>query len=151
MTIGFTGTQLGMTGRQHQAVEDLIANMVRARPLALREAHHGDCIGADAQFHLIARSYGFGVVLHPCDIEKKRAYCQPYVAECKVKMPLDRNMDIVLETEVLIATPKEVFERQRSGTWFTVRCARAFGRPIALVLPDGVVVSEGAPWPRTWS
>jgi hypothetical protein len=46
-------------------------------------------------------------------------------------------MDIVVESELLIATPKEVKEQLRSGTWATVRRARKVGIPIILITPDG--------------
>jgi len=44
---------------------------------------------------------------------------------------LSRNRAIVDETEMLIATPAEFTEQQRSGTWSTVRYARACGKKVA--------------------
>jgi hypothetical protein len=55
---------------------------------------------------------------------------------------LSRNKDIVLETELLIATPGEEEEQIRSGTWSTVRYARSLKRMINIVLPDGRVIAE---------
>ena len=55
---------------------------------------------------------------------------------------LDRNKDIVLETQTLVATPAETTEQLRSGTWSTVRYARKLKRPAVLILPDGTIVFE---------
>jgi len=40
----------------------------------------------------------------------------------------------------MIATPGEVDEQLRSGTWSTVRFARKQGKPVHVILPDGRVV-----------
>lgn len=55
-----------------------------------------------------------------------------------VKKPLDRNRDIVEAAEVLIACPDGP-ERQRSGTWATIRHALRVGKPVVIVWPDGRV------------
>lgn len=131
MKIGFTGTQEGMTSRQ-----------LRSFSLALTcyagEFHHGDCIGADAQAHDAAVILGFEPVIHPPDNPSKRAF-----KVAKRIMPtfpyLVRNKNIVDNTNMLIATPKEKEEQLRSGTWSTVRYARKKRRPITLVYPDGTV------------
>ena len=152
--IGFTGTQRGMTRRQYIAVRDFLTRGVYATlPHQRFYAHHGDCVGADAQFHAIARGFGddcAGIVIHPCDITAKRARCvaiPPYDVVRPVKKPLDRNRDIVAESDVLIATPKEDHMQIRSGTWTTVRYALEAAKPVAVVLPSGAVVYDGARWP----
>ena len=43
MIIGFTGSRKGMTGEQAAVVMRLL--------LSATEGHHGDCVGADEQFH----------------------------------------------------------------------------------------------------
>ena len=45
MKLGFTGTRRGMTSDQQIRVTLLVAE------LGPKEAHHGDCVGADAEFH----------------------------------------------------------------------------------------------------
>ena len=47
MKIGFTGTQNGMSEKQKK----VLFNLIESFPYA--EYHHGDCIGADANFHTI--------------------------------------------------------------------------------------------------
>jgi hypothetical protein len=43
-----------------------------------------------------------------------------------------------------VAAPRTPIETLRSGTWATVRYARAYGRPVWIVLPDGSVRVEAA-------
>lgn len=135
MRVGFTGTQQGMTEAQKRTVQNLLVDW-RAT-----ELHHGDCIGADAQAHAIAKSLKLRVVLHPPTYMSKRAFC--VADEERQPLPyLDRNGEIVLETERLIAAPKEYEEQLRSGTWATVRRARKQRRHHAIVLPNGNVKEE---------
>lgn len=136
MKVGFSGTREGMTALQRAHVRELL------RGLAPAEAHHGDCIGADEQFHLLVYyDNGPRVVGHPPSNNQMRAYCG--FDFCHVPKPyLERNRDIVDEVDVLIACPKSDVEELRSGTWATVRYARTLGRKIYFVLPDGTTKVE---------
>ena len=135
MRVGFTGTGKGMTVRQKVGVREAFV------ALGATTLHHGDCIGADAQAHAIARELGLRVVTHP-GIKKAgapvnhpaRAFCDADEVRPVKPFP-DRNTDIVLETAALVAAPRQKFEVQRSGTWMTVRRARKFGRPVKIVWP----------------
>ena len=70
-TIGFTGTRRGMTQRQIERVTELIA---KHEPKVVR---HGDCIGADAQFHEIClASVWCDIIIHPPSNPSARAYCE---------------------------------------------------------------------------
>jgi hypothetical protein len=136
MIVGFTGTRKGMTDAQKATVAVILENLKNENNVAL--AHHGDCLGADAEFHALAKAAGYKTVGHPCDISNQRAYCQ--VDECmEVKRPLIRNRDIVNYSTVLIACPKGSKEEVRSGTWATIRFARRINWPLLLVFPDGRV------------
>lgn len=137
--VGFTGTQRGMTATQFAAVSELLLRWFPhelTRPTRAATFHHGDCIGADEQAHVIARICGYFIVGHPPTDPTKRARCAfdftmtpaPY---------LNRNAAIVTSTEALIATPGETTEQRRSGTWATIRRARALRRPTTIVWPDG--------------
>jgi hypothetical protein len=132
--VGFTGTREGMTPQQRQEVKELLldGNVV--------EAHHGDCVGADEQFHSLCRGLGVPVVLHPPTDPRLRAYCDGAIRSEKARPYLDRNKDIVREASLLIATPKEGNEPppgRGQGTWSTVRYARArYGR-IIVIMPNG--------------
>lgn len=135
MKVGFTGTRRGITPEQRVAVFGLLVGVT--------EAHHGDCLGADAEFHEIITSLG-GIkrVGHPPSDPKSRAWCQ-FDELLPEKDYLARNRDIVEATELLIACPGEDTEMHRSGTWSCVRYARKLSKPIRLVYPDGTV--EGGP------
>lgn len=134
--VGFTGTQEGMTTVQMERVRQLLEAMWPV------EFHHGDCIGADAQAHLIARDLKIGVVIHPPENPAKRAYCSG-AQEIRAPLPyLTRNREIVTWTDCLIATPKTTDETIRSGTWSTVRYARKKGRVVWVIGPNGEILSN---------
>lgn len=139
MEIGFTGTQQGMTEDQKIAVASLLDVLCEDGG----HVHHGDCIGADAQFHELARSRGLRIELHPPIKADKRAFC----AGADIKWPkydyLKRNQHIVNSVKALIATPSQETEVKRSGTWFTVRRARQARIKIYLILPNGHIKEEG--------
>ena len=126
MKVGFTGTQHGMSPRQHRKLAAIL------RGLDVSEFHHGDCIGSDAEAHVIAQSLGIRVVVHPPENDAKRAFvtlsrgtAQRHADDIRVPRPyLKRNHDIVSACELLIATPKEHHEQRRSGTWATIRFAK---------------------------
>ena len=140
MKIGFSGTREGMTPGQKGQVRSILTMLV------VSEAHHGDCIGADEDFHLLVRevsiTQGFiaPIVIHPPDVKRYRANIVG--DESWVEKPyLTRNKDIVECSEFLIATPKGK-QRTRSGTWSTVRYAHFMKRPMLIVYPDGTRISR---------
>lgn len=137
-SLGFTGTQIGMTPEQKESV------ILFLESRAPETVHHGDCIGADAQFHHLAVAClpAVRVVIHPPKISAKRAFC-PGGHEMRPKKDyLVRNVDIVEESDELLAIPKDFEEELRSGTWYTVRQARKRGKGIYIIYPDGKVVHE---------
>lgn len=136
--IGFTGTQRGMTTLQRAKVDWILAIYATAGATTF---HHGDCVGADAEAHSLARSRGYAVVVHPPTNPAKRANLVGDATR-PAKAYLDRNRDIVDATDVLVAAPGEEEEKLRSGTWSTIRYARKVGRLIATVYPSGVVNLE---------
>ena len=96
--------------------------------------HHGDAVGADAEAHDIAVELDCGIVIHPPDDVRQRAF--KIAALNRAPRPyLDRNKVIVRETSFLIAAPAMEIEQLRSGTWSTVRYARRLGWPIHLLAP----------------
>jgi hypothetical protein len=135
MKLGVTGTQNGMTAKQMRAFATFI---VQRKP---SEFHFGDCIGADEQmFTLILRiqqmkPWECRIVMHPPDIDTKRANCNPVDETWAPRPYLVRNQDIVNCSDELIATPKELNEQLRSGTWSTVRRARIKEIPVHILEP----------------
>jgi hypothetical protein len=133
-TIGFTGTQKGMTDAQKETLRRLLDG-------GAGEFHHGDCIGADSEAHDIAQECGYATIIHPPTNPSKRAWCEVPKHMMRPEKPyLARNQDIVRESASLIAAPLQAEEEPRSGTWSTVRFARKLGKPVFLILPDGKVV-----------
>ena len=138
MKVAFTGTQHGMPMRQpRQLIEILLGRDVS-------EFHHGDCIGSDAEAHVIAQSLGIRVVVHPPENDAKRAFvalspgtAQRHADDIRVPRPyLKRNHDIVSACELLIATPREHREQRRSGTWATIRFAGRTGVEVLTIEPQ---------------
>ena len=129
MKVGFTGTRHSMTINQAETLKEMLEK------LSVTELHHGDCIGADAQAHKIAKEIGLKVVLHPPTDHKWRAFCQAD-KEREAKPYLLRNQDIVDETDMLMAAPQTKEEQKKSGTWSTVRYARKKQKPLVLVFGE---------------
>lgn len=134
--IGFTGTRHGMTVAQQEVLLTLLTNS------PCQEFHHGDCIGADEQAHEIAKKLGLFIVIHPPLIAKWRANngqgCRGDESR-EPKSYIERNHDIVDETDMLIAAPGGEQEELRSGTWSTVRYARKQNKPVFIIYPNGFV------------
>jgi len=144
MRIGFTGTS---EPQQNAQLEALTTELLRLHDAGLLdEFHHGDCINADENadcivlFRTTAR-----VVAHPPINAIARAFCSGVKGRFERREPkpyLERNRDIVDETDELIACPRAKLEQQRSGTWATIRYARKMGKPITIIFPDGRIKRE---------
>jgi hypothetical protein len=137
MIIGYTGTRQGMTIQQVEVIRVFFSTN------SIEEAHHGDCIGGDEEFHNICKEYGVPIVIHPPDDDRLRAFCQGAMRVEEPKPFLVRNQCIVNASDLLLATPKEEFEpdpMRGQGTWSTVRYARRTSRLFRIIWPEG----EGA-------
>jgi len=139
--VGFTGTRAGMTKPQSHTVRTLLRTF---RELSTGQPffEHGDCVGSDDEAHNSAVALRYYTVAHPPTDERYRAFttCNAY----RTARPyLERNKNIVLDTNMLIAAPKQFREQDRGGTWSTVRYARTkqFGL-IYIIQPDGVIKFE---------
>lgn len=143
LSIGFTGTRHGMTTEQLDAVRVLL--VLVAPPDAIFHAHHGDCVGADEQFHKLCRNTnGRGyIIVHPGPLHDVANKAGCLGDERNAGRPhMARNRDIVDASTVMLAAPLDATEQQRGGTWATIRMARRAGKPLAIVLPSGEVVRE---------
>lgn len=127
--VGFTGTRHGMTDAQKATVKELLIY-----DDGVIEAHHGDCVGADGDFHDIVHGM-VPVIIHPPKDPKLRAWCDGDVLP--EKPYLQRNRDIVGACDWLIATPAEAEEQWLGGTWYTIHHAQRNGRVVTIVWPDG--------------
>lgn len=131
VSIGFTGTQKGMSPRQKRELEALLWGLTSCG--AQVELHHGDCIGADKEAHDIARQCHAIVHIHPARASLKRAHCEGDVMYVE-KENLARNRDIVDAGSLLVAAPDGKRERLRSGTWSTVRYARKTNKEVLILI-----------------
>lgn len=132
--IGFTGTRKGMTQAQYRDLGALV------QQTGATEAHHGDCVGADAMFHRICLELQIPIVIHPPVNEKARAFCKGGILRTEPPLPyLERNRNIVAASQLLFATPAEDTEpspMRGQGTWSTIRYARRTKMPIRIVWPE---------------
>lgn len=139
MITAFTGTREGMQVRQFYAVKEYVDDCMHEDGKFV--GHHGDCEGADEQFHKIVRRIRGGIVLHPPLKRNKRAFCD-YDWAFPEKEYLERDRYMVDINSMLIATPKLMKEERRSGTWYTVRYALEHDRTVHVFWPDGTVSWE---------
>lgn len=138
--IGYSGSRDGMTTPQMRAVYGYLAHILLVNDndpdIDGIEGHHGDCLGGDCGFHVIATVLGGRTVAHPPVNTRLRAYCQAD----EIREPKDylvRDWDIAQETGELLATPKSFAPHSGSGTWTTAGYAVQLGRPCTVFLPDG--------------
>jgi len=136
--LSFTGTRDGMTKAQSDTVIRFFQEHLEEIELAV----HGDCVGADVDFHVIAQGFGIPIRIRPSD-HPTRAFCEGAAEVFPPKNPLVRNVEIVADGTQLIGCSKTFEEARRSGTWHAIRQGRKFGKPITVVWPDGTTTEEG--------
>lgn len=103
---------------------------------------HGDCVGADAQFHdIVLRDPQNHVIIHPPIDQSHRAHCDlfapPRVTVLAPQTHFARNRSIVLNSQLMIAAPRDMIHQPRGGTWYTYDFAMKIEVPTAIVFPDG--------------
>jgi hypothetical protein len=128
--VGFTGTHNGMQAVQLKALVD---KLVFLKEEGFDEFHHGWCIGSDEQAAIAAKSIGYRIVAHPglAKDPKNMLYRSEWNENDEVREAkpfINRDHDIVDETEIMLATPLTWEEQTRSGTWTTIRYAKKQGR-----------------------
>lgn len=137
MKIAFTGSREGMREKQEKELFFLLSRINEVTPI--EESHDGDCVGSDKIFHMLMME-SFPTAkrhIHPCNIEKYRAHCERFDKDTivhKIKPPLERNHDIVIEgKDRLFATPRN-FNQLHSGTWYTINYAINMNRPVIILV-----------------
>jgi hypothetical protein len=132
MKIGMTGNRYSMSTVAEKVLRHILVE------LKVTEGHHGDCVGADLAFHNVLDELGLQSVIHPPTNKSNRAFCNGTTI-LPTKSYLDRNKDIVDDSQIMIAFPNSEEEQIRSGTWSTIRYARKKKRKIFIVFPNGKV------------
>ena len=129
---GFTGTRSGLNDSQKKSIIKLLQQNINNGSI---EIHHGDCVGADKDFHDICVSLSdkIKIIIHPPTDNKLRAFCKSEFIE-KEKSYLERNKDIVNKSDILIACPFSSEEQLRSGTWSTIRYAKKLNKNVLLYI-----------------
>lgn len=148
-SVGFTGTRHGMNIVQRNEVRKWLRDWFATH--GVDYVHHGDCVGADEGFHYISLGIGVGgVVVHPPTNESARAFVPAVEGKVEILPPkpfLDRNKDIVMQTNILLAAPRERVEPRPArgqGTWSTVRYGREMSMSgVVIFWPDGRVQYPG--------
>lgn len=144
MKLTFTGTKLGLTVAQRTTVLITVRDLLGSGEYT--HGIHGCCEKADRDFHDVCWSLMLARELHP-GTEEQRLWAVEHMDEQRdtvfpvpdTREPqLTRNRWMVERGDVLVAAPRQRHEVQRSGTWMTVRYARAVGRVIHFCWPNGV-------------
>ena len=136
--IGFTGSRKGMTDDQQEAVRLQLSELIEEHQNEELQAHHGDAIGADAQFHVACQRLKLPVIIHPSTDQRERAFCEGAKFTYEPVEFAKQTSAIVNLCQILLAAPDGYKERWRgSGTWMTIRAARNAGITIVFCYPDG--------------
>jgi len=140
MIVGFTGSRHGMFYEQQQFVEKfLIENRIK-----ITQCRHGECVGADEQFHLLVEEIIGSHVLHlhpPYKKDLRSTLCQNYAVKYQPLGYLARDRQIVNCSDILIGTPVDAFAANpRSGTWYTLNFAKSVGTNTITIMPDGEIL-----------
>ena len=131
MKVSFTGSRQGMTNAQKTTFNYLMYEM------GILLLIHGDCVGADADAHNLAMNQLIEIRKRPCNIERLRAFSEGGEVVAEPEPPLNRNRKIIDDGEQLIACPDSFQEKQRSGTWATIRYAKKCHKAVTIIWPNG--------------
>ena len=125
INIGFTGNRNGLNQEQKDKILMILDKYVDII------VSHGDCVGSDTEFHNICINYKetyptkkIIITIFPPSNSTLRAFNKGDLL-MKKKPYLQRNLDIIKNSNILIACPiNKNKEELRSGTWSTIRQAK---------------------------
>jgi hypothetical protein len=130
MKIGVTGTREGANELQLKKVAEYLMSLGPGH-----ELHHGDCRGVDIEIAAIARHLGWRIVCHPPKFNET----QGFFGGDEVRDPkgyLQRDRQIVDETELLIVVPLHDEWQPKGGTWYTHDYAKKKSKPVKIFYPN---------------
>lgn len=146
MNVGVTATADGLARQQELVLASLLSDL---RTDDVDWLLHGCCTGGDEQLALRARRLGY--LLHGLPGRGLLDPARSLILNDRLdpvpstKTPeLTRNRHIVAAVGVLLAGPSGFTEERRSGTWATIRYAKAARLPLIIVYPDGTKNTEFA-------
>jgi len=156
LKLAFTGTRAGLKPMQFAKLTHVLQAVTTSQGEV--EWHDGDCIGADKEAHdiimQIKRDWAtrtptrtLRMIGHPGNMDSFRAG-SVFDELRDPKDNIERNHDMVDESEVLVACPAGMDEERRSGTWSTIRYAQSkikggADMVIMFVWPDGTLTWKG--------
>ena len=132
MKIGVTGTREGANEQQLLEVIKFMESLGSGH-----ELHHGDCKGVDIQVAAVAKVLGWRIVCHP----PKTTEQQGYFGGDEMREPLgylQRDRNIVDETETLIVVPLQNEWQPKGGTWYTHDYAKKKNKPVTVFYPGAL-------------
>lgn len=144
-SIGVTASREGLTSSQLKLIAMFMAGYRTSYGRDKIEFHQGCCVGGDEQLTIMALPLSFYIIAHPPIkiihySELARDLSDEVLEE---KDYLDRNEDIVDASDVILAGPKRLEkEDPRSGTWHTIRYAKAKNKVVIVVGPDGNIITN---------
>jgi len=144
MKLGVTGTLHGTTKIQYDNMR--LFFLINGKYIT--ELHHGSSIGVDIEAHnLTTPVKSIDRVIYPSTVGSTRVDIPTIDLRTEdvthpEKDSLERNKDIVDNSEWLLAFPRDMNEVEKSGTWSTVRYARKLDKLISIYWPDGTVTRE---------
>ena len=139
MDVGFTGTRKGLSEKQRKTLISQIETFKENESIL---GYHGDCIGADAEFHEILVNFGFHIVIYPPFKDDFRAFCDTGTFIIKEpKSYFERNRLIVNDCDLLIACPfmenETDLENYKGGTQYTIEYALTRNKKVIIIYRDG--------------
>jgi hypothetical protein len=129
MKIGVTGTREGANDDQLLRVISFMESLGTGH-----ELHHGDCTGVDIQIAAVAKQLGWRIVCHP----PRMTETQGYFGGDEVREPLgylQRDRNIVDQTELLLVVPLQNKWQPKGGTWYTHDYAVKKGKTVEVFYP----------------
>jgi len=136
MRVGFYGPGEGMTQAQRQALFLVLQGLGTEA-----EGHHDGLTarGAAGDFHKLARTLGWTIVIHPYVGHR------PAVVADTVDIPGPpdhQRRRLVDASLMMVCTPAGDEEDGHDATWDVIRMANEKGRPLVVIWPDGGVRME---------
>ena len=130
MKVGVTGTREGANEQQLKKVAEFMLSLGPGH-----ELHHGDCKGVDVEVAAIARYLGWRIVCHPPkSSEQQGFYGGDEIREARGYLQRDRQ--IVDETELLLVVPLQDEWQKKGGTWYTHDYAVKKSKPVKIFYPN---------------
>jgi len=135
MIVGITGTRTGLSKNQIDKMNIFLdendVSLIR----------HGDCIGADENIHNICSDRNIPIHIHPPSKRIYRAFCESDFIH-REKEYLERNRDIVDNSDIVLGFPFNKKSIPKSGTWYTINYCKQVRKTCIIIFPDGTYKIE---------